>query len=316
MANRFFLIALFAFSIISCRNELRIKEAYFDSGKLQSKSFFHAKKDTVPFKKIMYNIDGIVTDTIYYNRQGKIDGKTYSNNINGNYEKWSNFKNGLREGLNCIKFSNGTKIIRYWKNDSINGVQYTYDSRNRLVSRLFWINSKPLYDCSIEYYKPGDTIVENMIASGIETEKLVILQDSLILHNYYNLVPKKKLLGSLSFNKNGILKGGIENNSYAVLNLKDTIYQGDSLEVTIVGHFGNLKKLIMKMDFNRSNIDNLYTNNIYSYEGKPGELAHRFSIPKSDIGYNIIGGKITLINNKAVLETIFVFDDYFVLSRK
>lgn len=313
MIVRLFIIALCFATIISCKNEVIIKEAHFNTGKLQSKSYYFAKNDTVPFKKIMYNQDGVVTDTLYYNNQGIIEGKIYTCSIKDKYEQWVNYKSGHRDGLSFLKYTTGIKIIRYWKNDSINGIQYTYDKQNRLVSRMLWINSKPLYENEFLYLHPGDTTLIQGVGNGKYFEKIQILKDSTILEIFWKFDKEKINLGSLQYNTHGRLLHSLSN-SYARIELKDTVHLKESLEVSINGYFGDLTKQEMNLDIYNINIDKNKTQKIYTFKGQPGDYSHKFKIDNLSCGYNVIVGDISLLYNGQVVHVINVFEDYYVLS--
>lgn len=300
---------------ISCVQKIVSKKEYFESGLIKSISYFHSESDQLPYTKISYYESGIVEDSCYYNKKGNLDGRVYSYNNKEDYKKWTQYFNGIRNGRSIVEFNNGRKVIQFFKNDTLNGVEYQYDATGKISREVLWINDRPIVLKDIIYPKIGDTLL-NFVRKGNKFEnELEILKDTIQLNAFFKIKEHDRYpMGSLRFNKyNKIINSN--NNSYVTVNLTDTIYDGELLPVSIKGYFGNFKDVTMDCVIENLNNKVESKEQTSHYTTSVGYYDLFFKISKYKPGYNILLGKIYLKRDTTILHEVLFYKDFYVLKR-
>ena len=306
--------------LLSSCNNIHIDKKFYENNQIESISFFKSMSDTVPFKSINYYQNGEVKDTLYYNNEGLIEGSVFSNfPADGYYVKY-NYKNNLRHGKAEVIYHDGSgEAIVYYKNDSLNCIEYRYDSDNNITNKFLWIDDDCTFYVDIIRLEIGDTTLNILDTYDGRTETLNIIQDSLLtLYEFHNLsLNPPQCIGSLIY-RNGIIDKNLSGNSYHEINiLSKTINYGEPLDVEIEGYFGGFRNrddyfLVATIGELNSNL--LFDKNSSSFEGKKGNPKLRFLITDYQKGYNLLLGYLDLRREKdsTLIKRTIIFDDFYV----
>ena len=307
----FFILVIIIGTVICCKQKPIVKSEYFQSGEIKSISYFHSSTDQFPYEKISYYTDGNIQDSCYYDKDGKLNGRIYSYNDKENYKKWSYYLDGFRNGKSIVVFNNGRKIIQFFRNDTLNGVEYRYND-NKLTREVLWVDDKPVVMKDISYPQIGDTLFNFVNKGGVYTKEMEIIEDTIQVNSYFIIEDNQRsLMGSLRFGKDSqIIKN--YNNSYVTINLRDTIFQGESLPVTIKGYFGNFKDAYMECVIDNLSDKSGYEEQLPHYTTSKGDYEIKFNHDKYDLGYNTLIGRIYLKRDSAILHEVIFYKDFYV----
>ncbi|MFT3739682.1 MAG: hypothetical protein QM786_13060 [Breznakibacter sp.] len=311
-----YIILVVSLSILfSCTENKVSEKRFYNSGKLKSHYFYLSAKDTMPFKVINYYENGEVMDTNYYNRKGQLEGYLYYNNIKGEYKRWANYHRGLRNGISMVKKHNGDNVIQFFKNDTLNGIEYQYDSLGRLSREVLWIKEKALVLKEICRPNVGDTLMNFVKTADGLHKRIEIVSDTLLVQTYYDIIDgnNPNPIGSLLFDNKGIIGSHI-NNSYQEVNMADTIERGLPLLVRVNGHYGNFKDVNLEVEIGDINNKFEFITKTKKYSSPKGILTLEFEISDYQNGYNLLLGKVKLKRDSIVFHESFLFEDYWVFE--
>lgn len=310
----FFILVIILGITVCCKQKLITKSEYFQSGEIKSISYFHSSTDSFPYEKISYYADGNVLDSCYYDKNGKLTGRIYSFNDRENYEKWSHYLDGVRNGKSIVTFNDGRKTIQFFRNDTLNGVEYQYDS-NKLIREVLWINDKPVVMKDISYPRIGDTLFNFINKGGVYTKEMEIVKDTVQINSFFRIKDHQRYpMGSLRFNKDSqIIKS--YNNSYATISLRDTILQGEPLPVSIRGYFGNFKDAYLECIIENLSDKPDHEKQLPHYTTSKGDYKLEFNVSKYDVGHNTFTGKIYLKRDSSILHEVLIYKDFYVIPK-
>ena len=303
-------IILLACFLLSC-NE-RFKEDYYPSGDIKSKSFYEGNFE-VPYKVVNYYQNGLVMDTLHYNDNGNLNGLIYYNNTKNNFEKWTNYLDGVKSGANIIKKSCGDEIYQHYENNKLNCIERSFNSSGRLSYEVLWLNGKAIMANECSYIEKGDTLLGRIDTKDNHSYVAKIVESDIRLDTYYNITTKqKKIIGSMFLDsETGI--ADYKKSSYFSISKKDTVKRDSLLEVQILGAFNGLSDVKLEMKIGQLNENLEFIGAIKYYESEIDSLDITFNIDDYDTGYNLLLGKARLMRDSVILFETILFDDFYVL---
>lgn len=306
------------FTLYSCVNKEFIEKQHYESGELRSSAFYKTKNDTIPFKKINFYKTGEVEDTSYYNSAGELEGFLYYYNMDGKYIRWAQYSKGNRNGKTIIKKKDGSQIIQFYKNDTLNGIEYQCNNNGQLLREVLWINDQALALKEINRPNIGDSVVNYIRTSNGVQRKVEFIDDSLTIHTYFKLQAEEiKAIGSLLFRNDEIVEGQIFNSYHQVI-IAEKIISGEPLEIRVDGYFGNFGSsmdVYMEVVIGKE-LDQYFEpkNKVEVFRSEKGVLSLEFKINDYDIGYNLLLGKVNLKRDSTLLHECILFEDFEVVE--
>lgn len=200
---RLFKILIFLLLFISCDQKPIVKTVLFPTGKIQFIQYFSSKTDINPFMQIDYFENGVVSDTLLFDKNGLLDGKQYYNFPSKNYHRWSYYKNGVRVGLNLMDYNDGRRVIQHYKNNVLHGIEYQWNQEGLLNKNILWINGVAIFLNKSVIVEKGDSILNFIKTSNGSYFKNEIISEPLLIDTYYDLEKQgeQRIVGSLAYNK-------------------------------------------------------------------------------------------------------------------
>jgi antitoxin component YwqK of YwqJK toxin-antitoxin module len=316
----FFLISIL---IYSCSERIITKNDYYDNGELRQVNFFK-KNEIHPYKIVSFYKGGTVKDTNYYNNEGKLHGVSYYFDLQKKYFRYKTFQEGKAEGLMKMVLDDGSIWIRHFKNDTLFGIEKRYDISGGLSREVLWINDEALAYKMYNQIQTGDTIsyfvtmVNGKMKNGIDVCKYPFILKSFYKKDFYSSDKEAfTLLGSLRINQYNEVINTEMNNSYVHAKLKnDTVSINDSLVIELSHYYGRQSNIHFKMvfgDFN-SNLEIIDNENKQEYLTSVGETAWTFEILNPAPGYNLVLGKVYVIQNTKLIDELLIFEDYYIVD--
>ena len=292
----------------SCSSKLEIKSDFYDNGLIKSKSFFNKDSIQSPYCVLLYNQNGKLVDSLSFDKNGKLNGIIF--NQKDDYCKWTNYRHGLRHGQIEVHTNSGKRIIQNYVNDSLNGVEYQYDSSRILNGEILWVNDTPRIFKEIYHTSIGDTVFNKGVEGGKYIEKMEVITDSFkinILNKIVNDTPIP--FASIIYGLDGKVIEGTTKNSYVHIESKDTILIGQDFNLIFTNHFGNIKDADWEII-----IDNPHKpNKKQSYYFVPNVVdSVNIFIEDYQLGYNFIWGIVKQKRDTITLNQVWFYKDFYV----
>ncbi len=312
------LVYFVIFTFFSCVENEHIKDKFDVEKNLIQRFYYKTKADSIPYLIVEYYKDGIIKDSSYYNDRGKKNGYSYFCDIVKNYTRECNFKNGIKEGTLKAKFTNGYYVIAHYANGNWNGINYEFSNDNKILYKKLYLNNKLFYSERSYYLSKGDTIESKIITKDkISLINRIIDSDNVITKEYYgHLYSDTTFIGSLVY-RNNELRDDYNENNYHEIFAKDTILNGETLDVKVVGHFGNFEKrntyIKVVIGSLKSTSNLIFDDNTQEFGSKIGNHQVSFTIDDYHKGYNLILGKVLLMRDSTIINESIIFEDYTVL---
>lgn len=300
--NKYLILLL---AIVSCNDSVEIKKEYYAGGKL--KSISHYSKDSIqqPFFLMEYNSSGELSDSAYYDRTGKKTGLCYLRK--DDYKTWAYYEKGVRNGKSIVEFDNETKAIQHYKNDSLMGVVYWYNSKDELFMEVAWYNNRPIIKKDIFNIAAHDSFdVVYRTFDGLTKER-EFTEKELTSHSYFAVMGDSSTvpMGYVVFDK----AGNIIESEYVLINAKDTIAQDEPLLVNMQGDFGNFGNLSWEVI-----IENPYSKTGYraTFIKPVQDKSLKVEVNDYSVGYNFLIGRMFLYRDTTKVHDLFFYHDFYV----
>jgi antitoxin component YwqK of YwqJK toxin-antitoxin module len=297
-----------------CACNVDVKEIkYYDTGEISAKIFYKNKRDSIPYKVINYNKTGIVEDTLFYNSFGNLEGTQYSFNDEKNYQRWSEYINGIRNGANIIEREDGSKIIQHYKNDVIHGIEKHIDKKSNINNEVLWLNGKALALKEIHLLSVGDSLQNTTKTKDGLKQFFEVLDAPVKLCSYFKLLPEGRYcIGSLKFDTDGNIIDGVTN-SYINFTHEDTIKKGEDLVFNIEGYYGNLEDVYLEVQIGELNqAFDFIEDPMIKGKSKIDSLNLNLVVKDYNRGYNLLLGKAQLKRGSNLISESIIFTDFYV----
>jgi hypothetical protein len=306
----FFLLLL---AVVACNERSYTEKEYFDSNVLKSISYYCDDSIQKPYSVVLFDSLGIMIDSSTYNAEGNLHGLRYSKKTD--YSLLTGYNDG---GIyyKDVMFYDGERIEQHFRNDTMHGVERFYDIYKRLYKEILWTYGDRRILRDIIYSPKGDTvfsIIHNQVTDEYTEINEITKEDEIV--TIISITGDTTFsIGSITFHPDYRVFTQCTTNSYINIVAADTIEEGDPLNITIYGYFGNIKDV--SWDVIYQNIDKANTLNCFKTVKPLGKDSLSFDFEDYHLGYNTIIGDVLLKRDTVLVDRTSFFYDFYVEKKK